>query len=94
MTHRNPRSARNVRDVLRLRFGESLSLRMVSGSLGISLTTVNDHIHRVEAAGLRWPLPFDLDNAALEARLFALAQPTTSHHPEPDWQKIHASSPI
>ncbi len=55
-------SMRNIRDVLRLRFGEGLSLRQVSVSLGIPFTTVSDHVRRAKAAGLGWPLPDDLDD--------------------------------
>jgi hypothetical protein len=33
--------------------------------------TVSVHLQRAMAVGLRWPLPADLDDAALEARLFA-----------------------
>ena len=40
-------------------------------------------------AGLSWPLPEDLeDDEALEARLFAPAEPLKAR-PSPDWQKVH-----
>jgi len=39
-------SMRKIRDVLRLRFAEGLSLRQVSASLGIPFTTVSDHVRR------------------------------------------------
>lgn len=82
-------SMRRVRDVLRLRFGEGLSLRQVSASLGIPFTTVSDHVRRAAAAGLGWPLPDDLDDVALEVRLFAAAAAPEGRRPEPDWPKIH-----
>jgi transposase len=82
-------SMRKIRDVLRLRFGEGLSLRQVSASLGIPFTTVSDHVRRAKAAGLGWPLPDDLDDDALEARLFAPAGGAPGPRPMPDWQKIH-----
>jgi len=37
---------RKIRDVLRLRFGEHLSLRDVAASLQIPFTTVSDHVRR------------------------------------------------
>ena len=49
-------SMRKIRDVLRLKFGEGLSLRQVSASLGIPFTTVSEHVKRAKAAGLGWPL--------------------------------------
>ena len=85
-----PHSAmRKVREIIRLRFGEGLSMRAVSASLQIPLTTVTDHVSRARRAGLSWPLPEDLDDEALEARLFASAQPLRAR-PSPDWQKIHS----
>ncbi len=80
---------RKIREVLRLRFGEGLSLRDVSASLQVPVTTVGDHVRRAEAAGVGWPVPPDLDDAALEALLFAGPTPPSSPRPMPDWQKIH-----
>ena len=40
--------------------------------------TVQVHLHRAMAAGLRCPMPTDLDDAALGARLFASL--STIHH--------------
>ena len=82
-------SMRKIRDVLRLRFGEGLSLRQVSASVGIPFTTVRDHVTRALAAGLGWPLPDDLDDDDLEALLFASTGPLAGARPVPDWQKIH-----
>ncbi|MGH8936053.1 MAG: IS21 family transposase [Acidimicrobiia bacterium] len=79
---------RKIRDVLRLSLGEGLSLRQVAASLQIPHTTVADHVRRARAAGLVWPLPGDLDDDALEARLFASARPPELR-PLPDWQKLH-----
>ena len=63
-------SMRKIRDVLRLRFGEGLSLRQVSASLGIPFTTVSEHVKRAQTVGVGWPLPEGLDDDALEALLF------------------------
>ena len=82
-------SMRKVRDVLRLRFGEGRSLRQVASSLQIPFTTVADHVKRAKAAGLGWPLPEDMDDGALEARLFAAAAPPAGARPTPDWPTIH-----
>lgn len=86
-----PRTAmRRIRDVLRLTFGEGLSRRQVSASLGIPFTTICDYIGRARAAGLSWPLPEGLDDAALEARLFVqAARSVTESLPLPDWEQVH-----
>ena len=78
---------RKIRDVLRLRFGDQLSLRQVSLSLAIPHTTVADYVRRARAAGIdSWPLPEELahDNA-LEARLFGAPASAPSVRPEPDF---------
>ena len=80
---------RKVRDVLRLRFGEGLSLRQVAASLGVPVMTVSDHVKRAEAAGLGWPLPDGLDDETLEARLFRSAPVVGAARPLPDWEKVH-----
>ena len=41
------------------------------------------------AAGLSWPLPEGLDDAALEAALFPALPPSRVPRPEPDWQYVH-----
>ena len=49
-----------------------------------------DHLARARQAGLGWPLPEGMDDAALEARLFARAEPPPStSRPLPDWTAIH-----
>ena len=85
-----PRVAmRKIRDVLRLSFGEKLSRRQVSASLGIPVTTVSDHVMRAVAAGLSWPLPDELDDHGLEQLLFPPVVPTGIVRPTPDWKYVH-----
>ena len=66
-----PRSAmRKIREVLRLSHGDGLSRRQVGAATSLPYTTVSDYLVRARLAGLGWPLPDGLDDAALEARLF------------------------
>jgi transposase len=45
---------------------------------------------RFRATGLPWPLAADVDEAALEARLFTRgAMPPSSVRPVPDWAAVH-----
>jgi transposase len=82
---------RKVRDILRLAVGQGLSRRQVGTALGIPHTTVADHLRRAQAAGLSWPLPDDMDDAALEAVLFHRdSAPPSAHRPVPDWHQIHS----
>lgn len=85
-----PRSAmRKIKEVLRLHLGEGLSRRQVSAATGLPYTTISDHLARVRRAGLSWPLPGDLDDAALEARLFTRGElPASTSRPLPDWAAL------
>jgi len=81
---------RQVYDVLRLKWGAGLSERQIAQSLGLSRPTVAHYVQRAQAAGLSWPLPEGLDEAALEACLFPPPAPKGSLvHLAPDWAVVH-----
>jgi transposase len=81
---------RHVRDVLRLRFAEGLSLRQVARSLSMAPTTVADYVARATNAGLSWPLPEELgDDDALERQLFT-REVVASAKPEPDFAVVRS----
>ena len=51
-------SMRKIKEVLRLHKEIGLSERQIAKSCGsISRSTVKDYLHRVQRAGLSWPLP-------------------------------------
>ena len=85
---------RQIREVMRLRFGdEKLSERVIGRRLGIGRTTVQDYLARMATAGLTWPLPEELTDVVLEERLFGRAfQPSSRlgarDRVEPDWAKV------
>ena len=76
---------RKIRDVLRLRLGDQLSLRQVELSLAILHIIVTDYVRRARDAGITsWPLSAKLcDDAVLEARLFG--------SPVSGWTPRHAA---
>jgi transposase len=87
-----PRAAmRKIREVLRLVLGEGRSRRQVGVVVGLPYTTVADYVTRAQHAGVGWPLPDDLDDGALETRLFVQpARPTSAvQRPLPDWSDVH-----
>lgn len=85
-----PRSAmRKIREVLRLTYAEGLSRRQVAMAAGLPYTTVSDYVARARRASLRWPLPEELDDGQLEARLFVSAGPPQTVRPLPDWAEVH-----
>jgi transposase len=83
---------RCVREILRLKHERGCSDRAIARSTGVARSTVADYLARVASAGLGWPLPATLSDAALEALLFAHnagIAPGTRRKTEPDWPAIH-----
>jgi transposase len=82
-------SMRKIQEVLRLH-AAGHSQQDISRSCGIGRSTVGEYLQRAREAGLGWPLPDDLDTAALERRLFppALAVEAAVRG-IPDWGAIH-----
>lgn len=62
---------RRLRELLRLKYDAGLSHRAIAQACALGLGTVTLYLQRATAAGLHWPLPDDLDDATLEARVFA-----------------------
>jgi transposase len=81
---------RKLRDVLRLKYDSKLPHRAIAQACGLGLGTVTTYLQRAAAVGLMWPLPDDLDDAALEARLFTRPTvPPTSERALPEWPELH-----
>ena len=83
-------SMRKIKEVLRLKWAKELSNRQIARICGIGRPTVAEYLRRAEAAGLTWPLPAGLDEAALERRLFPPppALPARARG-VPDWAVVH-----
>jgi len=85
-----PRTAmREIREVLRLAHAGGLSERQVAASVRIAPSTVHRYLDRAARAGLGWPLPDGLDDAALERALFPPAPPSSVPRTAPDYGWIH-----
>ena len=81
---------RKIRDVLRYRHTTDLSLDGIAGALRLSKGVVAKYLKLAGAAGLSWPLPDDLDDAALERRLYPHPPVTrTPSQVEPDYARVH-----
>lgn len=80
---------RQIRQVLRLAHETDLSQRAIARSLRISRDSVRDYLMRAAALNVRWPLPDEMDDATLEARLFPTAALQLIRKPDPDWAVIH-----
>ena len=66
---------RQIREVLRLRHEKGLSQRAVAAACGVGAGTVSDYLSRAAQAGISWPVPAEIDDTALEARLFPSLPP-------------------
>jgi transposase len=87
---------RKLRDILRLTYEARLPQRAIAKACSVGLGTVSEYVQRARAAGLGWPLPDDLDDAALEARLFArsAAVPAEArHYPDPATLHLELKKP-
>jgi len=83
---------RKLKEVLRLRFEHELSDRAIGRGCSISHRTVAEYVHRFHLSGLPWPLPEDLDDKALEQRLFPEKTSPVSLPPSksmPDMKYMH-----
>src|SRR6202045_1867389 len=83
---------RHVRDVIRLKWA-GMPSREIARRVGTAPSTVRLTIRRFEASGLSWPLPDDVTDTVLEARLFAKAGSGSRQGQrrlaEPDWAAVH-----
>ncbi|MAI48412.1 MAG: IS21 family transposase [Hyphomicrobiaceae bacterium TMED74] len=80
---------RKIEETLRLK-AAGLSHREIAASVGVGRSTIGDYLERAKQAGLSWPLPDDLDDDALERRMFSSAgQGHGQSRPQPDWAHIH-----
>lgn len=67
-----------------------MSIREISASCGIGFGTVINYLNLAEAAGLSWPLPEEMSDAALDALLFPVRQSRAPVREVPDWSKIRS----
>ena len=82
-------SVRKIKEVLRLKAGGT-SNRQIARSCGVSRPAVSEYLRRATEAGLSWPLPDELSDAALEHQLFPPAPNLPAQERGiPDWSVVH-----
>lgn len=81
---------RKIKEVLRLKHA-GLSYRDIARSCDMSRSTVADYLRRAAEAGLSWPVPEEVTDSEVEARLFPADSPITERPlPLPDFGYIDA----
>ena len=80
---------RKIREILRLKHEQGLSHRAIAQACSIGVGTVTLYLQRLARLGMGWPLPAELDDAALEARLFSRPAPA----PRPRRARLRVSPP-
>jgi transposase len=79
-----------VREVLRLKYDCRLSNRKIARACGVDRDTVGMYLKRAEKYCINWPLPAELTDAEIEARLFPKpVQPEGAQRPLPDCPYIY-----
>ena len=81
---------RKIREILRLKFEQGLSERQIAKSTQASRSTIGEYLRRFAVSGLSWPLPAELADAEIEARLFP-SKPAIpdAQRPTPDWTLVN-----
>src|SRR3954471_23230881 len=81
---------RQVREVLRLKHVCGRSGHEIAATVGVSRYTVAECLRRAAVVGITWPVPPELDDAALERKLFTPPFASTEAlRPQPDWTSNH-----
>lgn len=80
---------RKIKGVLRLR-AQGFSTWRLSRATRVGKTIVIEYLRRAGRAGVSWPLPVVLDEAALERLLFPPPASAKGRRiPEPDWAAVY-----
>ena len=81
-----------IEEVLRLTYESGCSQREVGHACGLSQSAVSKVLKRAREAGLSWPLPAGLDEAAVQERLYGerAARSGRRKDAEPDFASVHS----
>jgi transposase len=80
---------RKIREVLRLKHACGLSDRQIALATGLSRSTIKAHLKRADSCGIAWPLPPEIEDGALERRLFPTIEVARDvARPLPEWSEV------
>ena len=79
---------RKIRELLRLKWTQQLSNRVIAQSCSIARSTVAECLDRATKAGLSWPLPDNLDDTVLEKLLYPPVVLPEVARVQPQWHLL------
>ncbi|MDP2735415.1 MAG: IS21 family transposase, partial [bacterium] len=79
---------RKLLDILRLHFSGGFSNQRIADSLRLSKGSIFNCLQRFQNAGLSWPLPEDLSQVQLKAKLYPKIKAAHEPLPQPDFDHI------
>jgi transposase len=85
-------SMRQIKEILKLKHQNQLSIREIARSCGLPSSTVGDYLKRAEAARLSWPLPEEVNEDYLLEKLLGVTAGTAAVEAPrdlPDWKHLH-----
>jgi len=82
-------SLRVTREILRLKFEARLSHRQIGRACGASCSTVSEAVGRFQASTLTYEEAQELDEAALQARLYPGNSGSPRRRSEADYEYLH-----
>jgi transposase len=82
---------RKIREIMRLKNECRWSHLMIARSVLVSESTVSECLKRAREAGLSWPLPTDLTDGQIEAKLYPpfIGKLDEERKGKLDWAEIH-----
>ena len=80
---------RKIKEILRLKYEAKLTNRQIAQSCKLARSTIANYLARAANAGLRWPLPDELNEDQLHDLLFSHTLPFTPSRPLPDLAYVH-----
>ena len=80
---------RRIREILRLRREQGLSVRETARALGVSVGVVSKTASRAEKAGVTWEVAGGMTDAALEERMYGRPASPSDDRPRPNPVHLH-----
>ena len=80
---------KKIREVLRLHFECKLSNRQIGSAVRKSKGSIFNCLNRFKESGLRWPLPEQITDSELEAKLYPQIKEVGHGKTWPDFEYLH-----